>query len=115
MALKRNKSTITQILVNFQEVDRVYDAPPGCMLSGDRNDPTFLFDTESGISEFQLGRTMPRRYIDDQGRDVIGTKQWLDGVYGGFKNDAPMPFLRSFARSRSSSIDRKFVYVWSSS
>lgn len=112
MSLNPNQSAITQIEVTMREIDRVYDLTGFNTLTLDPDGkPEFL----SVQPDFSVFRGNPFNFLDDAGEVVSrpGKLKPLPGVYRSVRLEGYAPFLRSFARSESRKIDRKFVYVWS--
>lgn len=112
MSLHPNKSAITQIEVSMREIDRVYDLTGFNALTLGPNGKSELLTRQPDFSVF---RANPFNFLNDAGEEVSrpGKLKSVPGVYRSVRLEGYAPFLRTFARSESTKIDRKFVYVWS--
>jgi hypothetical protein len=112
MSLNPNKSAITQIEVSMREIDRVYDLTGfNALALGPDGKPELL----TRQPDFSVFRANPFNFLNDAGEEVSRPARLkpVPGVYRSVRLEGYAPFLRTFARSESQKIDRKFVYVWS--
>jgi hypothetical protein len=111
MGQKANRAVCTGIEVVFAEIDQLYDLP-GRRLIGSPSRPKVAIDLGRNDRLLVDYYRMPR-YVDVTGEKVDGSIDDVPGMYQGLRVFGYGPFWRSFSRTRTSTIDKKYVYVFS--
>lgn len=104
-----NKPGLVKVEVCMREIAAFHDLTPGRVLVGPPEDPQLVMKKTSesfGLFRYNLS------YTNQRGETVHGVDTELPGVYRSERVTGYAPFLRTFSRRQSRTIDQKYVYVF---